>query len=260
MGQIQLNVQKMSLYLWLSLTPLLALEISSPSHAVDISGKQRMYSQKMLKDYAMIGMNNQFGNPSEELKSTIDNFNNHLDLLLAYNQDTTIKEALQNINTAWRLIEKRLSSTATKEDISILQEDLETLLKDSDAITKLFAKASANTTGKIINISGKQRMLSQRMASLYMFKVWGIDDLKFKEKMTKAMALFKISSQRLMDAKMNTPKIKQLLHNANKAFMFFEMMNKSKSKFIPSLIYKKSDDILKDMNTVTGLYVKEENK
>ena len=42
--------------------------------------------------------------------------------------------------------------------------------------------------------------------------------------------------------------------------MFFEMMSRSKSKFIPSLIYKKSNDILKKMNEVTELYVKEETK
>jgi len=37
-------------------------------------------------------------------------------------------------------------------------------------------------------------------------------------------------------------------------------MNKSSSKFIPSLIYKKSNEILKDMNTVTGLYAAQESK
>ena len=37
-------------------------------------------------------------------------------------------------------------------------------------------------------------------------------------------------------------------------------MNKSSSKFIPTLIYKKSNEILKDMNTATGLYAKLETK
>ena len=103
-------------------------------------------------------------------------------------------------------------------------------------------------------------MLSQRMASLYMLKVWGIDDPQFKEKMNKAMDLFRTSQEKLMASSMNTDEINALLKKSKKSFMFFEMMNKSKSKFIPTLIYKKSNDILKDMNTATGLYVIEDNK
>jgi len=103
-------------------------------------------------------------------------------------------------------------------------------------------------------------MLSQRMASLYMLKVWGIDDSQFKVKMDKSMALFSDSLAYLMKSDMNTAEITTLLKKAKRSFMFFEIMNRSSSKFIPALIYKKSNDILKDMNTVTGLYAAQERK
>jgi len=51
-----------------------------------------------------------------------------------------------------------------------------------------------------------------------------------------------------------------LLNKAKRSFMFFEFMNRSKKKFIPSLIYKKSNDILKNMNRVTGLYTQIDTK
>ena len=35
-----------------------SMEIKSLAQAVDVAGKQRMYSQKLLKDYVMIGMKN----------------------------------------------------------------------------------------------------------------------------------------------------------------------------------------------------------
>jgi len=101
-------------------------------------------------------------------------------------------------------------------------------------------------------------MLSQRMASLYMLKVWGVNDPKFKDKMTKAMKLFKDSHEILKKSRMNTPEINELLAKVERAFMFFEIMNKSNTKFIPALIYKKSNEILKNMNTVTGLYAAQE--
>ena len=93
-----------------------------------------------------------------------------------------------------------------------------------------------------------------------MLKVWGIDDSEFKNKMKNSMELFKSSLQRLTKYENNTAEISTLLKKVKRSFMFFEIMNKSKSKFIPSLIYKKSNDILKNMNRVTQLYVSSESK
>jgi len=57
---------------------------------------------------------------------------------------------------------------------------------------------------------------------------------------------------------MSTPEITVLLNKSGKAFKFFVIMNKSSTKFIPTLIYKKSNEMLKDMNTATGLYAAQE--
>ena len=237
-----------------------ALEIKDLAHAVDVSGKQRMFTQRMLKDYAMVGLENNFGNPSEDLTKIMGAFENHLDSLIAFNKDEATNVSLEKVKVLWGPIKSALNAAPSKENAGKMQEDLEALLKQSNEAVGLFAKQTGKASGEIINISGRQRMLSQRMASLYMLKVWGVDDPQFQEKMNKAMVLFKTSLEKLMQSDMNTAEITALLQKAKKSFMFFEMMNKSKSKFIPTLIYKKSNDILKDMNTATGLYVVEDNK
>ena len=237
-----------------------AIEIQNLSQAVDVAGKQRMFTQRMLKDYAMVGLGNNFGNPGEDLKKIMAAFENHLDSLIAFNKDAATKESLGKVKVLWAPLKVSLAETPSKEKAGKMQEDLEALLKQSNEAVGLFAKQTGKASGEIINISGRQRMLSQRMASLYMLKVWGIDDPQFKDKMDKAMDLFRTSSEKLMKSEMNTSEITALLVKSKKSFMFFEMMNKSSSKFIPTLIYKKSNDILKDMNTVTGLYVVEDNK
>jgi len=237
-----------------------AIEIKSDKEAINIAGKQRMYTQRMLKDYAMVGMGNTFGDPGADLKKTMDDFNEHLDSLKQYTKSDEIKKSLDEVDALWQPIKKELESTPKLDKAERLQESLESLLKAVDKSTKLFAKESGKASGEIVNIAGRQRMLSQRMASLYMLKVWGVEDPKFKTKLDDTMKLFKTSLEKLEKSPLNSDEINALLAKVKRSFVFFEMMNRSSSKFVPTLIYKKSNDILKNMNSVTQLYVKNESK
>ena len=144
-----------------------AIEIKNLSVAVDVAGKQRMFTQRMLKDYAMVGLENNFGNPQEDLKKIMADFENHLNALIAFNKDKATAESLQKVKKMWGPIKASLNEKPSKEKARKMQEDLEKLLKQSNEAVGLFAKQTGKTSGEIIDISGRQRMLSQRMASLY---------------------------------------------------------------------------------------------
>ena len=235
---------------------LYAVEIQSAEDAVNIAGKQRMFTQRMLKDYAMVGMGNTFGDPSADLKQTMDDFSDHLASLQKYAKQEATKKSLEKVAFLWKPIQATLTEKPTIQKVGKLQEDLEKLLKASDDVTQQFAKESGKKSGEMVNIAGRQRMLSQRMASLYMLKVWGVEDPQFKKKLDDTLTLFKESLAKLETSPLNNDESKALLAKVKRSFMFFEMMNRSNSKFVPTLIYKKSNDILKNMDTVTKLYVK----
>jgi len=232
-----------------------AIEIKNLHHAVDIAGKQRMFTQRMLKDYAMIGMENSFNNPDEDLKNIIKKFENHLESLHQYTKKKEIQKSTNRVKELWIPIKKVLQKTPKKETALELQESLEHLLQASDTTTHLFAKETGEASGVVIDMSGRQRMLSQRMASLYMLKVWGLKNKNFQDKMDKSMELFETSLAELQNSKLNTKEINNLLKEVNKSFTFFKIMNKTSNTFIPTLIYKKSNDILKNMNIITHNYV-----
>jgi len=232
-----------------------AIEIKNIHHAVDVAGKQRMFTQRMLKDYAMIGMENSFNNPSKDLKNIIKKFENHLKSLHQYTKKKEIRKSTNRVKKLWTPIKKVLEKSPKKETALQLQESLEQLLQASDTTTHLFAKETGEQSGVIIDISGRQRMLSQRMASLYMLKVWGVKNKSFQDKMDRSMKLFETSLVKLQESELNTKEINHLLKEVEKSFTFFKIMNKTSNTFIPTLIYKKSNDILKNMNIITHNYV-----
>jgi len=241
-------------------TSVSAIEISSSTHAVDIAGKQRMFTQRMLKDYAMVGMGNTYGKPAEDLKKISADFQDHMDSLAAYTKSDEVKKSIEKIEALWIPLKKTLAESPSREKVENLQVDLDVLLKAADDTTKLFAKESGKASGETVNKAGRQRMLSQRMASLYMLKVWEVEDPQFKTKLDDAMKLFKTSLAELEKSSLNTDEIKALLAKVKRSFMFFEMMSKSKSKFVPTLISKKSNDILINMNSANQKYVALETK
>ena len=180
--------------------------------------------------------------------------------LKTYAKDDATKKSLEKVEKLWEPLQKTLEGKPDIAKVGELQEALEKLLEVSDEATKLFVKETGEASGEIVNLAGRQRMLSQRMASLYMLKVWGVKDPKFKTKLDETLALFKTSLETLEKSSVNNDEINTLLAKVKRSFLFFEMMNRSKSKFVPTLIYKKSNDILKNMNSVTQLYVSSKSK
>ena len=102
------KIVKIFLFSALLTSGIEAIEIKSSGDAVNIAGKQRMFTQRMLKDYAMIGMNNTFGDPMKDLKDTMDAFTDHLKSLKTYAKDDATKKSLEKVEKLWEPLQKTL--------------------------------------------------------------------------------------------------------------------------------------------------------
>jgi len=248
------------LFLILISGTIFASNITNIHQAVNESGLQRMLTQRMLKEYVMIAMNSTFDNPQEGLKRDIELFDKNLEELSKFAKNSKIKDSLAKEKSIWEEVKKLLLLPSSKDRVEAIDEKLDELLKVADHTTKLFKKESGKKDDEIIDISGRQRMLSQRMAAHYMLKVLGVISKEDDKELQDAIKLFDDSLKVLTKSKLNTPEITEKLNSVQKDFTFFKVMGKSNSNFIPSLIYRKSNSILKEMNNITELYVKELSK
>lgn len=78
----------------------------SMNDAVNIAGKQRMLTQRMLKNYAMVGMANSFGDPGKDLQQNISLFDETVKSLLALQINAEINQSLKEDVLLWESIKK----------------------------------------------------------------------------------------------------------------------------------------------------------
>ena len=283
-------VKKRYLLIPALLVSFASAEIKNLSEAIDTSGKQRMLSQLMLKDMAMVKSENFYDNPYEDFDTALEEFSTNLDELIEFNTDDNTEKSLLELKKEWDSIqslfeededededeesedeeseesedeaeeEEKPEIKATKEEnissIIEMEKKLSGILILADKSTKAFLAQDSSKSKNIINIAGKQRMLSQRMAALYLMKSLGATNDELNKKLNDSLDSFQNGLNEMKKYSKNTENTKKLIKKTEKSFMFFVMMNKTSNKFIPTLIYKKSKTMLSNMDSVTKEYIK----
>ena len=136
----------------------------------------------------------------------------------------------------------------------------EDVLSASHRVVIMLQDESGTKKGQLVNISGRQRMLSQRMAGLYTLQSWGFDSSEYTDDYSRAMNEFKGALAELSSSSLNTEEINKKLARAKTQFKMFERSSHHKSgEFIPLMVKMSADKLLFLMNDITHLYEKLES-
>ena len=160
------------IFVIIALTVAMNEKSKKDSLIINIAGKQRMLTQKMTKEIFFI--RHRDSRDFRALNSAMDLFENNLnDLLFGNNdrglyppQNEIIKKKLEEVELKWRPFKEEIAKIkigieSVKSDKEVLTQRIQILLAMSDNVVK--EMVNVKLSGKYIDDSGRQRMLSQRM-------------------------------------------------------------------------------------------------
>lgn len=144
---------------------------------INLAGRQRMLTQKMSKEMFLVALDIDREANRRRLESTADLFYKTLIALrdgdaklgLPATEDARQLEQIAGIETLWREFHALVEAVAQggDVDVQVVAECNLMLLKKANTLVRWYEKDAKQQTGQsagvVINLAGKQRMLTQKM-------------------------------------------------------------------------------------------------
>lgn len=244
----------LALYWLLSVHVSMAQEIQNDTEAVNVAGKQRMYTMRLLRDYLMIGEKINYRDPEGDLKKTMENFEASAKALRAYIKDPVLKTEQKEIQKMWESSRKMFSQAPKREDALVYAKAATQFRKKLNIFVNHLSEHYGSSSAKVVNAAGKLRAVSQALVSVYLLKSWDIPEAG--KMIKRPMKSFRESLDFCDKAPETTSAMRPTLKKLENIYLFFQIMDEANSTTTPVLAIKKTDDMLKYADELTQMYVK----
>ena len=229
----------------------------SNTELLNIAGKQRMLSQRIAKNYFYIGKGVNASKATKQLKASVKEFNKAQSTLAGAIKDDEVQNMIMFVDMSNEEFAEISTEKYSLDNGALVLDLSESMLEGSQYVVAALKKGSKKTSSAIVDMSGKQRMLSQRIAKYYISYQAGIKDKNSIVQMKEAVAEFSKAHKKLMANKTNSAAINKELKKIDKLWkIVYKFYNNIEKGGLPVIVYKTTDDIMKKMNDITKMYVK----
>lgn len=247
------------------LTPMVPAhgQVLDLNDAINKAGRQRMLSQRLAKSWCAIGLNVLPDLARETLQQSMAVFDRQLAELKAFAPSADIRSRYQTLEPLWSDYKAVLvGSPPAKERAPKLFALAGLVLQAAHQGTVQLEQASGRPLGRLVNIAGRQRMLSQRMAAFYFAACWNLQARSALAELNTAHDEFLAAHELLKKAPEATPAIRNELAQAEAQFVFFAAALRALRHGEPDArnmanIFTTSERILQTMDGVTGMFSKQ---
>jgi hypothetical protein len=144
--------------------------------AVNLAGRQRMLSQRIVKAYLMLGQGIAADDARTILQGSIKQFESQLAALKAFQPTPAVRSTVADMEGAWKKYKPLLAAAPSTAGAVEFYDVSEALQGAAHLMTVAYEGVTGAPIDHLIGIAGRQRMLSQRMAKFYFYRTWGLYD------------------------------------------------------------------------------------
>lgn len=234
-------------------------QVANLGDAINKAGRQRMLSQRMGKAWLAMGQGIKSDAAKRVLEQSMALFERQLAELKDFAPTGETRNTYVQLESVWSDYKAVLVGAAPAHGTARKMLDHSgSVLALAHKGTGLFELQSGKPAGKLVNMAGRQRMLSQRMAGFYLARNWKVDEARSQVEMLKARDEFVPALEVLRNAPEATAEIQQELQLADNQWLFFENALKAKvaDEKAASDVFVTSENLLQVMDRVTGMYAK----
>jgi hypothetical protein len=223
---------------------------------IDIAGKQRMLSQRIAKDYLYVGKKIAVLKAKKQLTQSLKEMEDAHKILVDSINDPEIKNLLSFVELSMEDFKTTANEPFTLDNAQLIIDLSESMLEGSQYVVDSLKEKVKQSESAIVEKSGKQRMLAQRIAKYYIAYQAGIKDKNTVDQMKAAVAEFSQAHKTLMANPSNTPEINRQLNGVDRLWkIVYKFYLNIEKGGLPLIVFNTTDDITKKMNKITALYV-----
>lgn len=163
---------------------------------------------------------------------------------------------LTEVQKQFALLNQMTSARATSTALVVAaSEQADRTLLIAQAVTEAIEKMAQAPSARLVNLAGRQRMLSQRLAKNYFLSAAKVDSKVVQAQLASDAADFRQALQALKAAPVSTSSIRNELELADSQWMFFESaLRRPADEAGLNAVATTSERLLGVMDKLTGLY------